>query len=208
MDADTPLSRFERSMAIDYEKWHDGIGYDLEALRAASPAERDAIELMLLRRSPLDWRDIEALAALDTARARDALRAAMRVGDAELRSAVLRHAPALIPDDARTVSLVEALGSARFYGGLTQTLDQVAEFHPAAVVDALFRGALAREGDVAVHFAAMLAYIHGKAAEPFDMAQRPLFLAFNTDRRDEREAALRALCERLGVSASPYLKAT
>ena len=26
----SPLARFERSLHIDYEKWHDGIGYDLD----------------------------------------------------------------------------------------------------------------------------------------------------------------------------------
>ncbi|MFO1497686.1 MAG: hypothetical protein U1G07_04715, partial [Verrucomicrobiota bacterium] len=36
----SPLQRFQNSLTIDYEKWHDGIGYDLEALRAASPEER------------------------------------------------------------------------------------------------------------------------------------------------------------------------
>ena len=34
------VSRFRASMNIDYEKWHDGIGYDLDALRAASNGER------------------------------------------------------------------------------------------------------------------------------------------------------------------------
>jgi len=39
-DPDSPLARFERGMEMNYEKWHDGIGYDLDALRAASNGER------------------------------------------------------------------------------------------------------------------------------------------------------------------------
>jgi len=66
----SPLQRFERSMVIDYEKWHDGIGYDLDALRLASETERKAIEQMLIGHSQRDWRDIEALAEIDTKTAR------------------------------------------------------------------------------------------------------------------------------------------
>ena len=57
-------------MVIDYEKWHDGVGYDLDAIREASQDERQAIEILLFNRGTRDWRDVEALAALDTARAR------------------------------------------------------------------------------------------------------------------------------------------
>ena len=35
------MSRFIESMKIDYEKWHDGIGYDLKALAEANREERE-----------------------------------------------------------------------------------------------------------------------------------------------------------------------
>ena len=41
--SDSPLSRFIDSMKIDFEKWHDGIGYELEALGEANYEERLAI---------------------------------------------------------------------------------------------------------------------------------------------------------------------
>jgi hypothetical protein len=192
-------------MVLDYDKWHDGVGYDLDALREASPAERGVIESMLLRRSPLEWRDVEALALLDTPRAREALRAAMQNGDAEVRAAVTRAAPHLVSQETRTASLVAALRTATFYGGLAQTLWDVEDFHPPPVVDALLSGALAREGDAAVHFAAMLFFLHGKSSEPFDLNHRPLFLRFNTSDRERRVAAFRDLCAAIGVDANPYL---
>lgn len=34
---DDAVRRFERSMIMDYEKWRDGIGYDLDTLRCATP---------------------------------------------------------------------------------------------------------------------------------------------------------------------------
>jgi len=199
------VARFLSSMAIDYERWHDGIGYDLEALRNASAEERSRIEEILLGRGVTGWRDVEALAALGTPRARAALRQGLASGDPEVRMAVLSHAPELASDGERTAALVAALRDAEFYGGLTQALEEAEAHHPPEVVDALLRGALARSGEVAVHFAAMLAYLHGQAKEPFDWAQRPFFLRFHTEERREREEAFRELCARLGIGTSGYL---
>ena len=201
----TPVQRFERSMVLDFDKWHDGVGYDLNTLRAMSPAELKTTEAMLIRRGVDDWRDVEALACFNTPAAHAALRAAMNHANPEVRHAVTRHAPELISDSTRIASLVDGLQSAVFFGGLRQTLDQVADFHPAPIVEALFRGTLDRAGEEAVHFAAMLCFIHGQAAEPFDMAQRPFFLRFNTDSRTERETVFRELCEKIGVDAMRYL---
>jgi hypothetical protein len=55
-----------------------------------------------------------------------------------------------------------------------------------------------------VNFAAMLLYIHGKAQEPFDWAQRPFLLRFNTDDGDERREAFLELCQRLSVKAEDH----
>ncbi len=198
-DPNTALGRFERSMVIDYEKWHDGIGYDLEALAAATPAERSAIETMLLRRGERDWRDVEALAALATPLADKALQAAMDDSDPQIRLAVARHAPKLVPDTERIASLVKALETANLYDGLSQALDEAAEFHPKEVVEALLRGVLHRDGEAAVQFAALLMFVHGKAESQFDWDQRPFFLRFNTENKEEREAAFVELCEKIGV---------
>jgi len=35
-----PLDFFEGGMVIDYEKWRDGVGYDLSFIEQMSPAER------------------------------------------------------------------------------------------------------------------------------------------------------------------------
>jgi len=185
-------------MVIDYEKWHDGIGYDLEAIKEASAAEREDIEEMLINRSPLDWRDIEALADLDTPRARKALKEAAKNSSHEVRVAVTRFAPKSLTDDERTAIIADALRTAKLYGGLSQALDLVVEFHPPEVVSELFRGVLKREGDVAVLFAAMLVYIYGKADDPFDMNRRPFFLKFNTDSVVERRRVFRELCRIVG----------
>jgi hypothetical protein len=204
----TPVQRFKRSMAGNFEQWHDGIGYDLEALRAMSPAERESAEAMLIGRGVRDWRDVEALACFPSPAARKALRTALNQGNPEVCLAIMRHAPELVPDSNRIAFLVEALQTTLFFGGMGQTLDQVADFHPAPIVEVLLRGALEQSGDVAVHFAAMLCFIHGQASEPFDLAQRRFFLRFNTGNRVERQTLFRELCKMIGVEANRYLPAS
>jgi len=77
--------------------------------------------------------------------------------------------------------------------GLSQVLDQVAVFHPPPVVDALFRGVIERHGATAMHFAAMLLFIHGQATTSFDWDQRPFLLQFHTEDTVERATAFGAL---------------
>ena len=49
----------------------------------------------------------------------------------------------------------------------------------------------------------LLAFIHGKATEPFDMDRRSFFLRFNTEDPAGREAAFRDMCQELGIDAAP-----
>ena len=198
-----PAARFIASMTLDYEKWHDGIGYDLDALRAVPGDERADLEALLIARVPRDWRDIEALGFLGTPAARDAVRAALTDPDPHVhRLAASVVGPA---DDApREALLVDALESAGF-GSLSATLEEAEAFHPPRVIEALLRGTLRRPGDVAVHFAALLYFLHGKSSEAFDWDHRPFFLRFNTTDRAEREAAFRELCETIGVESDGFL---
>ncbi|MFI5422240.1 MAG: hypothetical protein ACHQ1H_14850, partial [Nitrososphaerales archaeon] len=195
---DSPLSRFQLSMIMDYEKWHDGIGYDLEVLKELSAGERRVIEETLINKKPLDWRDVEALAVLDTPFARKTLKAAASGSDPEVRMAVVRYAPSMITNAERTASILKALKKAKLFGGLSQALDEIEEFHPPEIIAELFHGALRREGEVAVLFAAMLFFVYGKTSVAFDMEQRPFFLRFNTADSGERQKVFDELCNILG----------
>ena len=145
----SPYERFRRSMDIGFEEWHDGIGYDLDALAEATPEDRTAIETLLVPRAGNDWRDVEALAALGTPGANRALADAFATAGPEIRVAILR-------------------------------------------------GTLDEHRSVPVHYAAMLLYLHGQAAEPFDWEVRPFVLRFAGSGPDERRAAYRELCQRIG----------
>ena len=201
MTTQTPaLDRFVRSLFIDYEKWHDGVGFDLDALREVTPTERVVAESRL--DATHDWRDVEALAVLaelGSASAERSLRDALKSGSQEIRLAIMKHAPHLVDAAARTDMLVNALEVATPFDAFTDTLEQVERFHPPPVVDALWRGIDTRQGDVAVHYAAMLAFIYGKADSAFDWSMRPLFLKFNTTSSAERRVAIAELRSRLDV---------
>jgi hypothetical protein len=202
----SPLQRFEASMKIGFEEWHDGIGYDIEAIKIASQTEREAIEQVLISHSPRDWRDIEALAEINTNSARDTIKEAIKDSNPVVRVAVARFAPDLVTDNERTQSIVDALEKAEIFSGLSQVLEEVERYHPEEVKEALIRGLLNRKGDVAVLFAAMLFYLLGRAKRPFDMKQRHYFLRFNTEDRKERVDVFLELCQKLKINPEKYLR--
>ena len=197
--------RFLASMVIDQERWRDGIGYDLAALDEMGAEERAGIEALLLARDPPGWRDLEALARLDSPAARQALRGALRHADPAVRGAALRHGEHLLNDGERLLGIRRALEQATLFEGLTEALEAAERFHPPEVIDLLLRATLEREGEVAVQLAALLCFLHGQAREPFDWEQRPFFLRFAKADAALREAALRELCQRIGRDPEPLL---
>jgi hypothetical protein len=205
LDVISPFQRFKKSMQIDYEKWHDGVGYDIDAIKSASQAERKTIEQILINHNPLDWRDIEALAQIDSKNARKTIKNAINDPNPAVRVAVTRYAPSLVTNRERSQSIIDALQHAEIYSGLSQVLDDIEEYHPTEVKESLITGLLSREGEVAVLFAAMLFYIYDKAKEPFDMKQRPFFLQFNTENKGERMQAFQELCKQLNINPKKFL---
>jgi hypothetical protein len=196
---ESALARFEKSLFIGYEQWHDGVGYDIAALRELTADERRRIEARLT--PPDGWRDVEALAViakLGSDAARTELRRVATAGSSETRLAVLRYAPELVDEAARTKALVEALDSATAFDSFTTTLEQVAAYHPKPVIDALWRGLETRQGDVAMHYAGMLAFLAGKADSAFDWSLRPLLMEFKTEDSVARRTAIQKLRTRLG----------
>lgn len=58
------VKKFRDSMVMDFDKWHDGEGFDLSAIDDMTPEERRSIATLLKSREQT-WRELEALAALD-----------------------------------------------------------------------------------------------------------------------------------------------
>lgn len=197
------LRRFADSMQMNFERWKEGTGYDLEALKCLSPQNQRRMEDQMT--PPAGWRDVEALAALDTPTARETLRAAVHAQAIEVSLAVLSYAPRLVDDGTRTDVILRALVEAQPFAGQTETLDRAMAFHPPVVVQALFARLLRASGEMAYHCAATLAAIFGVVDSRYDWSLRPLYLAFNTDDAAARRKAFLALCQTLGVDDAAQL---
>ena len=204
-DPDSAGGRFRRGMELDYVRWRDGDGYDLDAIADASPADRAVIEALLLPRGVSDWRDVDALAALATPGALAALESAWSHGSARIRTAILTYSSDLIAEADRIHFLVEILETASLDNGLSQAIDLAEECHPQPVIDALLRGTLRLSGEAAVNFAGLLMFLHGKAESAFDWDKSSFFARFNTDNRQQHQTAFLELCAKIGVDPSPYL---
>jgi hypothetical protein len=186
-------------MIIGFDEWHDGIGYDLEALLELEGDELARAEAVLIARKNQDWRDAEALAALNSSESVAALKSSISSPDVKVK---LRAAEqyAAEGDIARMEdALVESLRTSKIYEGLTQAL-ALAEEHPTErVKQTLFWCALHGNDDVRVHAAALLFYLYGIAESNFDWEFRPFFLRFHTQDMEERRAAFLELCRRVNV---------
>jgi hypothetical protein len=200
------FQRFLASTEITYEQWHDGMGYDLGALAELEGRDRDEAERWLLARAGSDWRDIEGLLALGTAPARDAVVDQLRHGPIEQRLAAARRLP---PDPAieadREAAIVAGLAESTVMNGLTTALALAAEHRRPVVMDALFRATLRDDREMAVHAAALLAFLHGTAKEEFDWDRRQFFLQFADTDQAVRQAAFQRLCRECGVDPARYL---
>ena len=196
--------RFLESMEMNYEKWHDGIGYDLNAVDEMTQEDKDSI-VDMLSTSSMDepWRVFEVLEHINTPKAIATINHALSHPALEVRIAASRFAKDANADRERV--LIEALERSDIYEGLSQALDEVETFHPTGIVNALLRGLLKRGDSGAVNFAGMLLYIYGKTDSSFDWNHRPLFLRFKTDDLKEREKAFIEICRIIEVDPKPYL---
>lgn len=194
----TPIERFDESRTMDYERWKEGIGYDLEALRSLTAEEQETVVLSLIPAN--DWRDVEALASLGSARTDRALKEVMDSDSVKMRMAVMRYAPHLVDEAKKLESVLMAVARAESFEGLVETLDMLETYHPPVVIDAMFEALLNRSGDMAYHYATVLAVIYRKLKSRHDWSLRPQLLKFNTTDRNEREDAFLALYDLLKTS--------
>ena len=202
------------STDIDYEKWHEGEGYDLDALRSLTGAEREEAERWLLGRADRDWRDLEGLLALGSAAARAAVVDQLQHGSGEQRLWAARRltddpeAAATDPtfEADREAAVVDGLRTGLLFYGLTQAFDLAVELRTPAMIEALWRATQRPESEASVHAAARLAFLYGKATSDFDWDLRPLFLRFGTADPAERAAATAELGKLCEVDPAPYLQ--
>src|SRR5579864_8498058 len=105
------LDRFLRSMKIGYVEWHDGIGYDLSALRELNPTELKPVESLLISNKDRDWRDVQALAALKTPPAIEALRTCLDSPNIDVKLHAVRHLKEMNIEDRIEAIVLDTLPS-------------------------------------------------------------------------------------------------
>lgn len=195
------VKKFRESMVMNYERWHDGIGYDLSLLRSANPEERAAIETILLNESITDWRPVEAMHALHTPQCLDKLKSTFATStDHEVKLAITQYAGEIFSPEQRSGAIISALKEAPLINGLTAALRQIPQFHPPEIIAQLLDSALHREGESAIHCAAMVLFLHGKANSIFDNAHMSFLTRFCLKAPGARAAAYEELCQRIGVT--------
>ena len=195
------FQRFQSSMVIDYEKWHDGVGYDIEALDELSPAERIKVEHMLAPRAEKDWRDLEALDRLGTPGALQAIWRARESSDADIRMHALQYGPTPTPAEWDK-AIVYSLRQVKPFAGLVITMESAIEHPSPRVVAALWQHVKVPGSEITFHAAQALLCIAGKLDGQYDDAQRPLQLRLQGPASADRDLALTELAVLCNGSAA------
>jgi hypothetical protein len=192
-------TRFEHSMKIGYEEWHDGVGYDLDALDQMEPNEKRQAEriVTLALQKGGGWRAIDALARIGTSEARRTIRGVLADGDMDNRLYAAKTLAEMGEQVAVDQFVVEALQNAGD-GPISRVLDLAAAHPTLRVRKVLMDQALNGSDVMRVHAAALSLFLAGKAKEPFDWDERPFFLRLGSDDRSERLEAYRELQQRVG----------
>ena len=196
--------RFVKSIDnLTLDDWREGEGYDLDALAEIRPNERPlAIQLLAERLNDQgDWRDVEALAAIDLREAREQLRNATQHANYQVNLRAAEELDALGEDVNMEDQIIAALRGSEIYTGLSQALE-LAEEHPTErIKDTLLDVALngSDEGS-RVNCAGLALYLGGKSSEAFDWDYRPLFLKFGEEDRAKRLEGYREMCGLLGIA--------
>ena len=196
--------RFVKSIDnLSLDDWREGEGYDLDALEEIRPKERPlAIQLLSERLDNHgDWRDVEALAAIDLPEAREQLRKATKHANYQVNLRAAEELDGLGEDINMEELIIAALRGSEIYTGLTQALE-LAEEHPSErIKDTLLDIAVngSDEGS-RVNCAGLALYLGGKASEAFDWDYRPLFLKFGEEDRAIRLEGYREMCGLLGIA--------
>jgi hypothetical protein len=191
-------------MKIRYSEWHDGIGYDLCALRELSGKELLDVEALLISRKDHDWRDVEALAALKTPPAIEALKECLISRNIVVRLFAARYLKEMNIVDRVEEIVVRTLPLTRFGQGTTHAL-ALAKDHPTeSIKRTLLWCCVHGNDDIRIHCAALSLFLHGKASSEFDRDQKILF-KFSDTSKSARVEAFTELCRMIGVNPDPYL---
>ncbi len=194
---------FIDSMVMDFDKWHDGIGYDLKMLEKLGAEERASIEKLLIGnlKQEGDWRDVDALTALGTTSARAAVDKARFHNITKVRDYALKIILSTPNTEGTTKKDIAELED-QVVQAVKRGNYEIAEYMPTMrVKKTLLDSIPGFISEIRVSAVAFLLYLCGQALEPFDWSQRPFFLLFSDSERDPkiRQQAWEHLRKRTGL---------
>ena len=193
--------RFLDSMNMDYAKWHDGVGYDLDVLRKLSIDEKEKVEDVLITHGVRDWRDIEALAEIGSEKALSAIKSALQSDKYEVRIKAIESLSEkkVVGEKEIETVLVETIPLVSILNGQTFTLRLAEKYPTSEVKRALLWCTLHGNDDMRVHAAALIYYLYGIATSSFDWNYRPFYLRFGDKNLSNRKLAYDELCDKIQV---------
>jgi hypothetical protein len=203
--SDSALQRFLDSMKIGYNEWHDGIGYDLNALKKMSPEELKQVEELILTRKDSDWRDVEALAALNTPSTIQALKDCLQSNNFDARLFATKYLKEMGIEDHVEEIVINTLPETKIGVGMTYALTLAETYPTERIRQTVLRCALVGNDDIRIHCAAMALHLYGKAHSNFDSKQKIIFEFRNPD-LTTRMKSFRRLCSLVGVKPDDVLK--
>jgi hypothetical protein len=198
------LLRFLKSMQIGFIEWHDGIGYDLAALKELDPQEINTIESLLISRKDEDWRDVEALADLATPAAIQALIDCLSSYNNEVKLFAVRYLKELNIVDRVEEVVVETLPHTKIGDGLTYALSLAKTYPSEGIKRAVLACCLNGNNDIRIHCAAMVLYLYGKAESDFDNTNQIIF-EFREPDRAKRIEPFKKLCKTIEVDPQDFI---
>jgi hypothetical protein len=196
--------RFMQSMKIDYYKWHDGIGYDLDALNELTGSELKQVEDLLVSRKDSDWRDVEALAALNTPFTVQALKDCLNSPNLECRLFAVKFLKEMNIEDHIEDVVVKTLPDTSIGNGLTYALSLAKKYPTENIRRTVLLCALTGNDDIRVHCAAMALFLYGKSRTDFD-ADHKIIFDFHEKDIAARRGIFGRLCELVGVNPGDLL---
>ncbi|MFB3920709.1 MAG: hypothetical protein ACE145_03260 [Terriglobia bacterium] len=198
------FEQFLASVVPIWEHWRDDQTYDVAAIAKMKSDERQEAFSLLTSRD-VTWREVEALAAIDTPEARAAVDRALEDHlsiDTRLAAAEVMHRDGRLPDmDGFLARQIRQLYQPR--NGLERTLRLAAQ-HPSETVKQALLWASYNQTECAPSCARLLLDLTGAAKEPFDAATEQMLekLGLHNSYFD-RQAAFEELCRRVGMKFDP-----
>lgn len=192
------LTRFIKSMKIGYIEWHDGIGYDLEALKEFTSPELEYIESLLISRKHADWRNVEALATLATPAAIQTLQDCLESPNYDCRLFAVRYLKEMNILDRVDQVVVATLPLTKIGEGMSFALSLAKEYPSEAIKNIILWCCLNGNESIRVHCAAMTLFLYGITIVDFDTDQKIIY-EFHEPDRIKRIDPFTRLCQMIKV---------